>query len=265
MKTKQSEPREDMHSDVNCGGRVRFELNSEVRILKLDGSVSAETYLTQQTRSDRKGCIELKEKNSARVIKVHHRRVLPTSLNGKACVIKSEDKYLVICPRCDQISEIGIGDDKFTCPNCTHASPCHWLGDKPMAETAKKAKAKIDKKESQPKAEKAQKAIKEPAKLDLSAIAKMEHCELWTKRNLRFDHPKTDVKAHVLVYTGTNARKFCFNTYNGTLGKKSTELPLDAFVHNRQVKGGKKDTPWFPVDDLNKLRQKLEKDGYERV
>ena len=103
-----------------------------------------------------------------------------------------------------------------------------------------------------------------PTQVDLKAIAKLQHCELWTKKQVKFDHPEWDVMAHVLIYAeGDHARKLCFNTYNGTLGKKCTSLPIEAFLSGT-VQNGKQQ--WFKItDDLDKVRAQLKKAQYERV
>lgn len=251
---------------MNVGGRVRFVVGAEVRLLKIDGSVSTERYVIQQARSDRKGHIEVREKDGTQILKVHHRRVLAIEVGGKVCVIEAGDKYWVVCPHCQHIDEIETGSDRFSCPKCSRVYPCHWIGVRPMAETAKKIKpTKTEKKprEPQPRAEKAKKAVKEAQRVDIAALAKLEQCELYTKRNIRFDHARIDVRAHVLLFVGTHPRKLCFNTYNGTLGKRSTELPIEEFVHNRQ-KSGKKNNSWFPVADVETTRTKLVKAGYEK-
>lgn len=266
---------DDMESttlDTNTGGRVRFDKDTEVRILELDGTVSKTVYLVDQERSDRKGFVSLRERGGTRVVRVHHRRVLPLSVEGKAVVIESGDKFWALCPECGQTINVEAGSDTMDCSKCSKSFQLHWLGVKPMAEakTAEKAeKAPKAPKEKTPKAEKAPKAAKEPkpAKepilVDLPALVKLKNCELWTKKNVKFDHERIDVQAHVLLFTGDSPRKLCFNTYNGALGKKASELPLEAFVAGTAVKGAKKETPWFPVADLEKARQKLQKAGYE--
>ena len=97
---------------------------------------------------------------------------------------------------------------------------------------------------------------------DLDKIASIPHCELWTK-NVNFDHEKFDVKSHVLLFVHGQPRKYCFNTYNGTLGKRSTDLPLEDFATNT-LPSGAKTKPWYSIQDLNKVREKLTKDGYVR-
>jgi len=253
---------------MNTGGRLEFALGTEVRILSLDGTISKESYVTIQERSDRNGHIKVRDANSSREINVHFRRILPRSIDGNACVIESRDKYWVICPGCGQNDEVSANSNSFTCSKCAKTYPLHWLGVRPMASktttkptsTAKKE----DKKKDSPSPNKAPKAIKEPIKVDLGALTKLGQCELWTNSRVKFDHERIDVKAHVLLFTGTNPRKLCFNTYNGTLGKKATELPVGDFVENKTPKGAKKGH-WFPVSDLEKTRAQLAKNGYERA
>jgi hypothetical protein len=103
-----------------------------------------------------------------------------------------------------------------------------------------------------------------PAQVDLAEIGK--HGELWSKGQIAFDHAKVDVQAHTLIKEEP-LRKLTFNTYNGTLGKKSRdpvqELQLDRFVSNDSdngkaigylVKGG----------DVEALRAELKKKGYTK-
>lgn len=261
--------------DANSGGRVRFTLGAEVRYVEMSGEISRGVYLIDQERSDRKGHISLKEKDGTRVVRVHHRRILPVDMDGKAVVIESQDKLWAPCPEDGAAVEVSPGDTQMICPKCSKTFTLHWMGVKPMADTKTK-EPKAEKEPKAPKAEKAEKAApkekapkpekapKEPIMVDMSALTKLKGCELWTKKNIKFDHERIDVQAHVLLFTAESPRKLCFNTYNGALGKKARELPIDQFVANEAIKGAKKDTPWFPVPDLEKARQKLQKDGYEQ-
>lgn len=251
--------------ESNTGGRVRFELNTKVRILCLDGTVSTTIYEVDQERSDRNGFILLKD--GAASLKVQHRRVLPVSVDGKAVVIASGDRFYSLCPEHGIIVEVSGADETMTCQTCSKTFPLYWLGARPMpTDTATKPK-KAPKKQTEkiPKPEKAQIQAKEPIKVDLHALASRENCELWTKKGVKFDHERIDVRAHVLIYTGDSPRKLCFNTYNNTLGKKGGELPIEEFIANTAVKGAKKETPWFAVEDVEKVRVKLKKSGYERA
>ena len=132
------------------------------------------------------------------------------------------------------------------------------------AETQQKPKHKPDKakpaKAAKPAVPKQPKPKVVPVTVDLKSLAALDDCELWTKKQIKFDHSDWDVAAHVLLFTGSHPRKLCFNTYNGTLGKKATALPIDEFVANRKS-GGK--APWFKVEDLEKVREKLRRQEYE--
>jgi hypothetical protein len=255
--------------EVNTGGRVRFNQSEEVRYIKVDGSITTEVYQVDQERSDRRGYIGLREKGTARTVRVHHRRVLPTNVDGKAVVIETGDKFWACCPKCGHTKGVNASDASMECPKCASAFELHWLGVKPMSDTATKAETK-EKKAKTPRPEKAKTAKtprparepKEPTAVDLGALGKLAHCELWTKKNVKFDHERMDVQAHCLLFTGESPRKLCFNTYNGALGKKAPELPIDAFIANKT--GNKKETKWFPVADLDKQRTQLGKGGYEK-
>jgi hypothetical protein len=230
--------------DTNTGGRVRFEKDMPVRILELDGTISAIVYTVDQERSDRKGLIQVREQNSTRMVRVHHRRVFPLSIEGKAVVVESGDKFWALCPDCGRVTAIEPGDVAINCPACSKTHSVHWLGVKPMADatTTDKAekvkppkapkpdKAAAPKAEKAPKPEKEPKVVKEPVKIDVAALAKLKDCELWTKGNVKFDHERIDVQAHVLLFVGSNPRKLCFNTYNSDLDKARTKLQKDGYV-----------------------------------
>lgn len=235
---------------TNTGGRVDYEKGSEVRILKTDGKVSNEVYIIESERSDRKGIVLLQEKSNNRQVRVQFRRILPVAIEGQAVVIESGGKCRAICPQCNHVSLVDASDQFFQCN--THGEvPLYWLGVKPMTNSATKKPIQEQKSEMKntPKIEKAEKAAKQPIVVDLEAIANTPHCELWTKKGVKFDHERVNVQAHTLLYVGNNPRKLCFNTYNGTIGKKTEELPIQQFVKNQPVTGNKK--VWYAIKDLS--------------
>ena len=254
---------------VNTGGRVTFQLYSEVRILLTEGTISEEIYEIESEKSDRKGHVILKEKGMSKQIKVHFRRILPINVGGNAAVIESNGKYRAICPKCTYVEMITPSSEHLNCPTHGHYQ-LYWLGVKPMAETTEKktAKKQNPEKEKVPKTEKTPKVSKQQIAIDLNALAKKENCELWTRKSVKFDHERINVKAHTLIFTGkgstTLPRKFCFNTYNDTLGKRSEPLPIEEFLQDNPVKGMKKEKPWYDIADLEKARAKLIKEGYEK-
>lgn len=249
---------------VNTGGRVTFSPQSEVRILRVDGKISPEVYIVDAEKSDRKGHITLKERGATKSVKVHFRRVLPVSVEGQAAVIESGGKCRAICPNCNYIETVTAVSECLTCPS--HGQfQLYWLGAKPMTETVEKKTGKNrEKSVAGPKPERAPKVVRQPIVVDLDAIASNADCELWTKGDVAFDHERINVQSHTIIFTGTNPRKFCFNTYNGTLGKDADQLPIEEFLADKEVAGAKKSKPWFAVADLEKARTKLQKSGYEQ-
>lgn len=272
-------PTEQSSMNVNTGGRVTFQQNAEVRILCSDGRISREIYEVDSEKSDRKGHVTLKEKGTTRMVKIQFRRIIPVNVDGQAAVIESAGKFRAVCPNCNYVEMITAVSDHLSCPS--HGQfQLYWLGVKPMAESTVEKKAtkekastkksaenqaeKPEKKaEKKPQAEKAPKVVRQPATVDLNELAGRENCELWTRKDVKFDHERISVESHTLLFTGSQPRKFCFNTYNNALGKRAEPLPIEEFIHDKAVKNTKKPKPWYAVADLDKARAKLQKDGYE--
>jgi len=254
---------------MNTGGRQRFDKNQEVRILELDGNVSDSIYLIDPNgpedtiRADRKGHVTLVQQGTARTIRVHFRRILPVSVDNEAPVIESGDKFIALCPRCGEAATVTPNDKDVECHACGKFQ-LHWMGVKPMVEATTKQKPDSIKKEKT-KVVRQPKAQREPITPDLDAIRSLENCELWVKLGVKFDHPSIDVRSYTLLYTGDKPRKYCFNTYNGTLGKRGEPLPIENFVADKPIKDAKSHKPWYSIPDLAKIRAKLVKDGYEVV
>lgn len=262
----------------NTGGRKKFKRSTRVRYLMMDGKISDDVYLIdpgtddeeegEYVRSDRKGHITLQQESGSRTLKVHFRRVLPLEIDGKAPVIESGDKYRAICPKCGRVKEINPGEDKLHCSTNCGEFTLHWLGAKPMTDAAtKETKQPTTEKAKKTKTEKKKttKAPIQPVAVDFAALKALDNCELWTKKNVKFDHVDVDVQAHALLFIeGDAPRKLCFNTYDGVLGKKSPPLPIEEFTADTEVKNAKRPKPWFAVKDLGKARSKLGKDGYEQ-
>lgn len=248
---------------ANTGGRVTFQIGSEVRILCPDGKVSTEVYIIESEKSDRKGHVILKDKGTAKQVKVQYRRILPVFVDNNAVVIESGGKYRAVCPKCNYVEVVAGVSDYLTCPS--HGQfQLYWLGVKPMTEaTEKKVDGTKKEKSVSEKKERAPRVVRQPITVDINDMAGHAHCEVWTRKDVKFDHERVAVQAHTLLFTGSHPRKFCFNTYNGTLGKRSEPLPIDEFIHDKAVKGAKKEKPWYPVADLDKERSKLQKSGYE--
>jgi hypothetical protein len=274
--------------DTNSGGREKYPTGQKVQILLLNGEVDKKHYLIvpepiepvegedeeqipEFVRADRKGHVPIREDGTNRFTKIHFRRILPLSSNTNsdgsvqwnATVIESTDKYRAICPKCGNVFNVTPDDEHITCPTDGEFE-LHWIGDKPMADATKtKDPTKDPTATKKPKAAK-KKTPKEPIRVNFDELEKLQNCEFYTRRNVKFDHPDVDVKAHCLLYIGDSPRKYCFNTYNGALGKKATSLFTDEFIANKAIKGAKKERPWFEVKDLDKERASLSKKGYEK-
>lgn len=226
---------------MNSGGRVSFEKGSKVRLLELDGRVSKKVYTMHTNKTDRKGHI-LVTCEAGEPFKVNHRRILPEETTNKACVVEYNDKYRVICPACGIVDSLKSLVDKYTC-QCGSTNECHWIG---IQTITPEEEVIMVKKESEAKL------------LDLDSIKNLPNVELYSKK-AQFDHERIDVKSYTVVYNGDNPRKFSFNTYNGTLGKNATELPINDFIT------GAENPKFSKIQDYHKAVDKLLKAGYEKV
>ena len=230
-----------------------------VRFLAADGTVSELCTVVDTTMRNNR--IIVTPQGTSRRIPVNRRRLLPPTANHTATVLEAGDRYKALCPYCGKsiafLSEASEAE-------CTEHGlfPTYWLGVRPMSvdESSTGTKAPKAPKAPKPAKEKAPKAFKEatpkkqrlskdPLPVDLAAIAALG--ELWTKSRVTFDHAHVDVKAHILL---VGDRKHCFNTYNGSLGKKAKTLDMAVF---QSPTGG------FAVKNQEKERANLEKQGYE--
>ncbi len=264
----------------NTGGRNKFQRGMLVRYITVQGGVSEDEYVIDPENqnevvvADRKGLVAICKHDQSTSLRVQSRRILPSGIDGMIPVIESNNKYRAVCNKCQNVLEISGATDNIKCERCDQELLLLWTGDKPMndaVETATESKI-VDNpkaKTPKPKAEKKMSktvASQEPTKINLTEIAKSPNLELWTKRSVKFDHVEVDVQAHALLFIGDNPRKLCFNTYDGTLGKKTKSLPIESFVKDEEVTTEKKPAhkPWFPIKDLEKARAQLKKNGYER-
>jgi len=239
----------------NTGGRLNFPIGSQVRILDETGRVSDEVYDIVTEKSDRKGhtMVALGQ----RQLKVHSRRILPIDTIGHAVVVESAGRYRAVCPNCQHLGEYDSETDQITCPDHGQA-PLYWLSTKPMR-INKVGKVAV-KKPAVKKRVITQEGVKvkQPIVINLDELSKLADCELFTQSNIPFDHARVVVKSHTLICKNGRARKLCFNTYNGTLGKKSKDLPIAEFLADQ---GDEK--KWFYISDLDKEKASLAKKGYE--
>lgn len=102
-------------------------------------------------------------------------------------------------------------------------------------------------------------AMGHAAKFDIQGLKDRANCVVYTKKNIRFDHERIDVQAHVLLCLDDNPRKMCFNTYNGQLGKDKKSPDFDGFCANAASK------TFYKVACVDKEIKKLVKQGYEKI
>ena len=227
----------------------------KVQIVSPDGFISPEHYETDGV-ADRKNIVTVLD-SSAKPTRVHKHRLVPASDADRYAAVKAGNRLKAVCPNCGRHLE--IIDQKATCP-------IH--GTKDVISNAQlQASATERTKEPDDMTAKAESSIPQ---VDLAKVAEYGD-ELWTNPNLKFSDPKTDAKAHALLSVTTEGvvRKLCFNTYNGTLGKRKGD-PVE-LLHLQDFKDGKE----LPKDNgvmiyilkgtLEQARAKLRKSGYAKA
>lgn len=160
-----------------------------------------------------------------------------------------------------------VSNGKFWCPD---HGVFETFGDITITTFRKKASKPKSSKEKR-KVTESSKTKKVAEKVDFDEVCK--YGELWTRGQIPFDHATIDVQAHMLLYEvelGDEklVRKHCFNTYDGTLGKKMGDpiqrLQLEDFKNNKRTEEGKPLVGYDLKDPIETVRTKLEKKGYER-
>ena len=241
------------------------------RIILMDGKVSKELFELIRP-SDNKNRIVVESESNARLT-IHKRRTLSVDSYGKAVAMQRGSVIKAVCPECSKVYE--VVDDKIACTeHGEFETTSHDQKSQSVNMIRRSRPPKKDKKENNPMvteatAVNAPEAVNTPeaastpiAVVDLEEIKK-HGVELWTKPQLHFDHAKMDVRAHVLL-ADDPIRKLCFNTYDGTLGKKKVlkDLHLAEFQASTPVQGKKL---WHePKGTLDDARQHLEKKGYTK-
>ncbi len=240
----------------NRGGRREFDLDERVRVFDLGGTVLDRVYLVKDRISDRKGYVTLHDEESGKKIIVSQRRILPLDSVNKAIVVQDGDRHEAVCPKCAAVALIDNSTETIKCAGCGAELDLLWLGVRPMSTDTLPPPTAPTKPVAPPKPVRPPKG--EPAAVDFASLRSLG--EVWTK-NVNFDHPKVAARAHVFLFLteGGGARKMCFNTYNNTMGKRQSGLPV-ADVCSGTTTAAKQ--PWSEVADVAKLREKLKREGY---
>jgi hypothetical protein len=227
-----------------------------VLLLTPDGCLTEQEY--EITRPpDRKRLVGVRPISGGPDISVHELRMFPVNSKGKAIAIKHNGKFKAVCPHCKKIRE--VSSDILEC-NCVVPFTPVLLSEALPEPSQKKlvTKEKTLETETEITTEEAaagKETAAQPITLaDLAAIK--VYGELWEKPRVQFNHATMVVKAYTLL-ADEPARKMCFNTYDGSLGKKAKGLEtlcLDQF------KDGTKCT--LLKKGLEAERTRLTKSGY---
>lgn len=214
-----------------------------VKLMMPDGTVSEELY-DEQGIADRKNCVYVA--CGDKKLRVHKDRILPAESAGKLVPIKCGDTLRTSCPICSRV--LIVSGATAVCP--VHGKMCVVDNGYSNQNAEQEPKMKTDVQTT----------------VDLATIASYG-VELWTKPQLKFSDPRTNVQSHVLLIDSP-ARKLCFNTYNGTLGKKKANVQ-EFFAQLQLYKDGATTLPGTSVyvlkGTLDQARKTLEKSGYSKL
>jgi len=251
-----------------------------VRHLSTKGEISKELFTVNYNEQDRKGNPLLESKR--RAVRSHPSRILPL-LDGAAVVFrgtigataggaggkggKGEPALLAKCPVC--ASDIRVDVKNVRQAECPEhgAFDLSWATVSAGRIPVTVANGKLPKKatvKKKPMKARAPRTAKAPVAIDFERIRAAG--ELWTRSGVEFDYPDFDVRAHVLILAGTGTdlpRKYCFNSYNGTWGKKPKDHELTCFLANQPTDLGTT-VGWVVKGTLEQERRKLIKGGYQR-
>ena len=225
-----------------------------VQLVNPDGFISEDSYETDG-EADRKNIVNVLD-SSGKAQRVHKRRLVPASDTDRYAAVKAGNRLKAICPHCGR--HLDIIDRKATCPihgqkDVVSNEDLHNDTTKPMREN-KEMEMSTKQQESIPV-------------VDIALVATFG-TELWTNNNLKFSDPKTDAKAHALLAENP-LRKLCFNTYNGTLGKRHGDpiaiLHLHEFLQGVELPKTIGIMVYHLKGTIEQARMKLKKSGYTQA
>ena len=242
---------------------------SQFRIITLDSKVSEETFQTIRP-SDNKNRIVIEGDESGARLTIHKNRVLSADSIGKAVALRKGSAVKAVCPKCSNVIE--VTGNKIVCPDHGEFETTSHDQKLQSVNMVKRSKPQKDRSKNtmDDQTNDAAIATGTPATdTNIGTIVDLDEIkgygdELWTKPQLNFDHVSMDVRAHVLL-SDNPVRKLCFNTYDGTLGKKKQleDLHLEEFKGNKPIQDKKF---WHALKGtLDDARQHLEKKGYTRA
>ena len=189
---------------------------------------------------DRDGLISV-EKDGC-VVRVNPKRLvtgepMATATAPKSPVTVTEDPAV-------SADDLEIADSVETPEGTPEPAPTEGKVIKPKIVKPKAAKP--------PKAVKPAKTPKVVAQANLAQMATQG--ELWSRNGVEFDG-KTQCSTICLIFA-KQGRYLSFNTYNGGFGKKGKLPPIQGVLDGEKL--------GYPINDLDKLHEKLVKDGYKQ-
>lgn len=212
------------------------------RVLMIDGSISNKLFYKINDQGSK---VLLKSMADSQEIHVHKNRLIPVEKTDVAICIVSGGNEMVICPRCQSISNRDHGVSEFTCVSGCGTYQYHNLGSKSREVRSSKIMS-----------------LNNKNLFDIEAIKQYPSMAVLSKIN-KFNNPSIDSRSVVIVHTSDKPRKLQFNTYNGSLGKKAAALPLEDFNNNIQREGQR--CPWTALASAQAEIDRLKAMGYEQL
>lgn len=234
------------------------------RILKADNSVSQNIY-TYLGATDRHENYMMSD--GRKQVYVHQTRILPIFDDGHTVTLV-EGVPTVTCKQCQKVQEVARGTYIFNCRCGLEIKPS-WVDISGVVQSfeadTSTEKNVITKKIQATKAKKA--IVDSSVNIDKIAQRVLDSGgEVWVKDDVQFDYLQFRVVAYTLIMLTGRPRKICFNTYNGTWGKKSRDEELEAFLSDTPGPNGK-DVGYLLKPGKNMLdieHKNMVKKGYER-
>lgn len=218
-------------------------MTGKIRILNIDGTISTKLYQIIGEPSSQR--IMVRSDGDNKEILVHKNRIIPVDKDDVAVCILSGGVEMAICPKCLNISKRDAEKPDLTCERGCGNYLYHALGSECSAIRSKKIME-----------------LKNKNVFSLDEVKKYPNMRVWSKLN-KFNHPNIDSRSVIILHDSDKPRKLQFNTYNGSLGKKSPPLPLEAFDKNEAPATGK--CPWSILASTDAEENRLKEAGYERT
>lgn len=184
----------------------------EVRVIDQAGMVSDDIFEVGNGKPDKTGLVKATD-SSGKEISINKKRIISVSFPpGKPVLFEKSNLYLTFCPSCRNIVEV----DR----NANNQATCleHGVFDFVIVDDKMTTKS-----------------VNTDGKTMIETIdAVLGYGELWSK-DIKFDHPKVDAKANVLLIEKDGAwSKICFNTFDGRFNKKGG-VELDKFLNRAKT------------------------------